>query len=291
MNDYAAKILADSLSPEGIRLTTFEVTFPRFILAEFNTHRMLSRNSASSRAIPTEKLLKRVIDTPFVPSFNKRVKGMGVGEALEGDDAKYAVDFWKTARTYMTQLVEKLQLLDVDKSRVNRLLEPFMWHTAIVSATEWSNFFALRNNPEAQPEFGTIASMMQELLETNEPYHMDHGEWHLPLIHKEDYAKYGHVWPEYGLYTGDWDTLKKISVGRCARVSYLTHDGQRDHAADIELHDRLMASGHMSPFEHVATPIQFGRGSSWSGNYFGWHQYRKEIPNEADFGRVLQEQA
>src|SRR4051812_47823071 len=82
MNDYAAKILADSLSPEGIRLTTFEVTFPRFILAEFNTHRMLSRNSASSRAIPTEKLLKRVIDTPFVPSFNKRVKGMGVGEAL-----------------------------------------------------------------------------------------------------------------------------------------------------------------------------------------------------------------
>lgn len=288
MNDYSAKMLADSISPEGVRLTTFEVCFPRFILAEVNTHRILSRNSASSRAIPTEKLLERVQRHPFIPKFNKRVKGMGVGEALDHEAQKVAVDLWKTARNNAIESVQKLNHLDIDKSRVNRLLEPFMWHTAIISGTEWDNFFALRNNPDAQPEFGTIASMMQELLDTEEPYHMDYGEWHLPLIHREDYAAFGHIWPEFGLWTGDWDSLKKISVGRCARVSYLTHDGKRDHSADIELHDRLKSSGHMSPFEHVAAPLKSVNG--WSGNFYGWMQYRKTIRNEHNFALTLQEQ-
>lgn len=280
----SAKIIRDSISPEKKRLTTFEVEFPRFILAEFNTHRVLSRNSASSRAIPTEKIIERVQRDPFVPDFNKRVKGMGVGAALNPEDARDARETWLEAAYRAVKQAEILVELDCDKSRVNRLLEPFMWHTAIVTATEWSNFLALRTDRGAQPEFRLLALLMQECLEVFEPYSLPWGEWHLPYINATEYSEFE-----------DPEIAKKVSVGRCARVSYLTHDGVRDHQADIDLHDRLMTNGHMSPFEHVARPINTGKGDLYSpfldftnrsGNFLGWHQYRKDIPNEADFSEV-----
>jgi thymidylate synthase ThyX len=178
----SAKIIRDSRSPEGVRLTTFEVEFPRFILAEVNTHRVLSRNSASSRAIPTEKIVERVLADPFVPDFNKRVKGMGVGDPLNERDAKAARKSWLLARDDAVKAAKTLMRLDVDKSRVNRLLEPFMWHTAIITATEWSNFLALRTDRGAQPEFRLLALLMQDCLEKFEPYGLQWGEWHLPYI-------------------------------------------------------------------------------------------------------------
>ena len=73
----SAEIIADSKNQFGDRITTFILTFPRIVLAEFNTHRMLSRNSASSRAIPFEKMVQMVQDDPFIPiKWMKDHKGM-----------------------------------------------------------------------------------------------------------------------------------------------------------------------------------------------------------------------
>jgi thymidylate synthase ThyX len=192
---YGAKILADSISPEGHRLTTFEITFPRLVLAEFNTHRVFSRNSASSRAIPVVKQLKRILEDPFVPlEFGTNQPGMQAGAALGGIKLQHARQAWRHARNeaviqalklisspmcvedglaqqdktgwqlsdlvtsveeYLSQVANCPEQaysdhLGVHKQLANRLLEPFMWHTVILTATEWSNFFALRAHKDAQ---------------------------------------------------------------------------------------------------------------------------------------------
>lgn len=298
---YNVKILADSISPDDVRLTTLEVTFPRFILAEVNTHRMLSRNSASSRAIPTEKIIERVQKNPFIPeTFNKRVKGMGVGEALEGDDLELARHAWLMARNAAVAGAMKLSQLDTDKSRANRLLEPFMWHTAIISATEWENFFALRDHPAAQPEFQIVARMMREAMGTSIPVTLDYRQWHLPLVSVEDYRRYETDDQELaqqaevvGDWAGDWETVKKLSASRCARVSFDTQHDDEPHEKTLARAEMLMGNGHLSPFEHVARPMdsrEYGADPTrdFRGNFRGWFQMRKEIPHESNF-RALTE--
>jgi thymidylate synthase ThyX len=272
---FAAKILADSLSLGGVRLTTFEATFPRCILAEVNTHRMLSRNAASSRAIPVEKMIQRVLDNPFIPEFRLNQKGMQAAEALDGDDADQAKHNWLAARDQAVANARQLHRLNIHKQYVNRLLEPWMWCTMIISATDWANFFALRCHPDAEPSFERIAGMMRNLLQDSKPKTVGFGDWHLPLIFDEDGDE---VLKACGTVQQALDNLCQISAGRCARVSYLTHNGQRDHSADIELHDRLAKSGHWSPFEHVATPAADSR--SYVGNFRGWIQLRNQMPGE-----------
>ena len=160
---YDAKIVADSVSEVGDRLTTMEVTFPRMVLAEFNTHRVFSRNSASSRAIPVEKQLQRIMDDPFIPVWwGRKQSGMQADHELEGDGLVQAKAEWLAARDSAVGHVQRLLELGLHKQITNRLLEPFMWHTVIVTATEWSNFFALRANPMAQPEIRVIAEMMRD---------------------------------------------------------------------------------------------------------------------------------
>ena len=274
---FNAKILKDSISPEEVRLTTFEITFPRMILPEFNTHRTFSRNSASSRAIPVEKMLKRVMEDPFIPTYwGKNQKGMQAEKELDLEEQVKAKNSWLEARDKAVESAKAMLNFGVHKQITNRLLEPFMWHTVIVTATEYSNFFNLRDNKDAQPEIKIIAHMMKEIYYSSTPSYCNYNEWHLPLIDEQDYTL-----ATYRDTTGrvDVETLKKVSVGRCARVSYLTHDGKRDHVADIELHDRLLTSGHMSPFEHVAVPA---KDNKFIGNFKGWIQYRKTIPNESD---------
>lgn len=282
---FEAKILADSVSPDGYRLTTFELTFPRVILAEFNTHRMISRNAASSRAIPTEKLIQRVIDDPFIPEFRENKKGMQAGEALADHDADYAKAYWMECRDAAIEQAKALHELNIHKQYVNRLLEPWMWCTVIASATDWENLWYLRCSPEAEPSFNTIATMARDLYRLNQPELIPDGQWHLPLFFREDWLALEE--PNSRTLRSEvspHDLATKISVGRCARVSYLTHEGKRDHSADIDLHDRLAQSGHWSPFEHVATPLtgdddEFHE-SGYSGNFLGWKQYRKAFPNE-----------
>lgn len=291
---FNARILADSISPAGHRLTTFELTFPRVILAEFNTHRMISRNAASSRAIPTEKLIHRVLDDPFIPEFCVNKKGMQAGGTLHEDHARCARKWWLDARDDAVKEARALHGLNIHKQYVNRLLEPWMWCTVIASATDWANLFHLRCSPEAEPSFQTIANMALDLYRSSEPTFIEDGGWHLPLIENEDYDLV-----ESYLNSSAWNDpvdkttvtdnlieeyLCKASVGRCARVSYLTHDGKRDVSADVDLHDRLRQSGHWSPFEHVATPLTPDDNeyheSGYNGNFRGWRQYRKEFANE-----------
>jgi len=306
---YSATVLCDSVSPAGHRLTTFEVTFPRMVLAEFNTHRVFSRNSASSRAIPVIKQLQRVLDDPFVPEeFGSNQPGMQAGPALGGRAAQRAREQWLAARDSAVDHVVDLvsdpsfrplsegrslgeriaalaQALDagrrgedwlnVHKQLANRLLEPFMWHTLIVTATEWENFWHLRAHPDAQPEIRRIAEMMMGEWARSVPAPCDADDWHLPLV--DDAGR------DAGL-RDDPGRAVRVCVGRCARVSYLTHAGVRDPEADLVLHDRLLTSGHLSPFEHPARPLSAKdlAESEWSGNFRGWRAYRKDLPGEAD---------
>ena len=300
---FDAKVLADSRSAAGHRLTTLEATFPRFVLAEFNTHRVFSRNSASSRAIPIAKQLRRVLEDPYVPiEFGSNQPGMQAGPALSGEKEKVAEREWLRARDDAVRQVLALvtdpqtaggELLDVleqveeatraknrpaawlnvHKQVANRLLEPFMWHTVIVTATEWDNFWNLRCHPDAQPEIRLVAETMRDVAAGSEPEELAEGEWHLPLVRAEDRDQVASI-----------ENLIKISAGRCARVSYLTHAGVRDPDADIELHDRLLESGHMSPLEHPARPLSEDElaANEWSGNFHGWHPYRKTIAGETN---------
>lgn len=238
--------------------------------AEFMTHRLFSRNAASSRAIPNEKLRKRVQDDPALPLWwGKNQAGMQAPTQLEGVQLERAKEAWLKARDLMLEASEVLGGADVGlhKQLANRLIEPWMFITVILSATEHDNWFHLRDHPDAQPEIAWVAHEMKNQYKSNSPIFCAAGEWHLPLIDAEDREAVGH----------DLLTLRKIATGRCARVSYLTHNGYRDLAEDVALHDKLMTSGHWSPFEHVAQALPTPERS---GNFRGWKQYRKEFPTE-----------
>lgn len=274
---YEAKILADSISPLGYRLTTMEVTYPRFVHSEFMTHRAFSRNAASSRAIPIAKMIERVEQDPVLPVWwGKNQSGMQAAEELSEDQIAHCKLDWRFARDSAVRAARSLSDRGLHKQIANRLLEPWMWITVIVSATEWQNFFHLRCHPDAQPELQKIAYMMQELYNTNTPKAARQGDWHAPLVHAEDITRLRQL-HDNDLYPDPMiSDVCKVSVGRCARVSYITHDGTRDIQADIDLHNRLLTSGHWSPFEHVAQAGDHG----WSGNFQGWIQYRKTFEGE-----------
>ena len=274
----------------GVRLTTMEVTLPRIVLAEFNTHRMLSRNSASSRAIPVEKMIRMVEEHPYIPThWGKNQKGMQADQELTPEEQEKAKTAWLAARGRAIEWTKTMLDVGVHKQITNRLLEPFMWHTIIVSATDWDNFFHLRCHKDAHPEIRKAADLMKVAMDLSTPAPLEFHQWHLPLTTEEE---------RKSVPTQD---LIKISIGRCARVSYLTHDGQRDLDADVELFKRLLSSGHMSPLEHVARPTMIedlpDRSENWEdqeqkvleraakhyfGNFRGWLQYRKTIYMEQD---------
>ena len=287
---YEAKILLDSINPEGNRLTTMVVTYPRFVHSELLTHRMLSRNSSSSRAIPISKMIEQVESDPVLPVWwGKNQSGMQAKEELEEPDLGIVKRDWLRGRDIAVGVVEELSRRGLHKQIANRLLEPWMWITVIVSATEWENFFNLRCHPDAQPEIQKIAYMMRNLYNANEPTLRQVGEWHLPLVDGYDLTTVGSPEsssPAIKKNETEWyvnDSLTKISVGRCARVSYLTHEGVRDPQADIDLCDRLQASGHMSPFEHVANVADKDISPQYYGNFKGWVQYRKTLSGENIF--------
>lgn len=267
MSEATAKVILDSTTQFGDRLTTVEVTFWRPILAEVNTHRTHSRNSASSRAIPVWKQIERVLTDLAGPiSWTTEKPGMSGGPPLTGKEAKLAEEIWSDAATSAVESAELLLSLGVHKSITNRLLEPFMWHTAILTSTQagWSNLFAQRCHPDAQPEFQAVAEATREAMDASEPAYMRRGEWHTPYVTDEE--------REYL----SLDARCIISVARCCRVSYLQHDGTRDLSKDLALYHGTLDSSippHESPMEHVASPVE-ERGQLTSGNFDGWHQWR-----------------
>lgn len=260
-----ARIILDSINTAGNRITSWVLTYPRFIHSEIMTHRMFSRNAASSRAIPVEKMIKAVQDNPAMPVYwglNKR--GMQATEELDKQAQEQAKMLWLNARDAAVQQALTLHDLGLHKQVVNRVLEPFTHMTVILTATEYGNFFALRAHPDAQPEFQALAYLMLQEYMKSTPILLRPGSWHIP---------FGDNMPE-GLTE---EQMLKIATARCARVSYLTFDGKIDPEKDYELHDSLKESGHFSPFEHSAYAAP---GSPQVGNFVGFIQYRKLLRGE-----------
>lgn len=302
----SAKMILDSISPDGIRLKTMQLRYPKFIHGEFMTHRDFSRNASSSRAIPVERLIQDVLDDPAMPvSWGKNQKGMQAGEEHDaliylGDPATYdrdggiptdAASAWLVARNRAVDMARRFAIAGYAKQVVNRIIEPYCHINVVVTATEWDNFYALRRHADADPTMRALADAMWEAEQASEPKLLRPGAWHLPYITTADW-----VLLEDGRITVT--QLIQISTARCARVSYLTHDGRRTTAQeDLELYKRLVGSAplHASPAEHQATPdkklskYHNHRGvpqhKHWAqpklhGNFVGWIQARKLLPNE-----------
>lgn len=255
-----AEIVADSSSVS--RITTFLLTYPRFIHSELMTHRMFSRNAASSRAIPVERMTKEVSDNPAMPvEWGTIQKGMQAGPVLEGQNRYRAETIWCEGRDDAIHTAEKLLNLGIHKQVANRVLEPWMHMTTLVTATEYGNFFKLRAHPAAQPEFQELAYEMLSLYLKNKPVEMEDGEWHLPFISNEERREHA------------VQVQRKICTARCARTSYVKMTSRKEVAEDIEFHDRLLVNGHMSPFEHAARANPYTQ----SANFWGWTQYREIV--------------
>lgn len=264
---YETLVLKDSVSPLGVRLTTLQVRFPRFILAEMNTHRALSRSSASSRAVPIEKMIERVLTDPAGPiEWGINRPGMSADTVLALEDASASYCAWLKARDAAVEAARELQKLGLHKQIANRVIEPFLWHTAIITASgEWENFFTLRLAANAQPEMRAAAKSMRLAMDASTPRPLGFGEWHLPF-HDPDRDR-----------DLSGKQLMIVCAARCARVSYLTHDGKRDPAKDLDLARRLLIDRHLSPFEHVAEAATQLRPYA---NFVGWEQLRTKIETD-----------
>ena len=377
MKKIEANIIADSINPKGDRITTYILTYPRIIHGELMTHRVFSRNSASSRAIPFEKMVKSVTEDPFIPiAFQKGHKGMQGTEYLSKthkynlntfvsacidtlntkhkDSKEYLIEknrikekvnlvtnllknyinetktldeWWIFARDKAIETASILYVFDVTKQLCNRLLEPFMWHTVLVTATEYDNFFELRcpryRNPDSQLIYKSkkdflikgcldfspykaedwysidesqaeihiqaLAEAMWDEKNESAPKQLKAGEWHIPFgdrIDDKELQKIS-IWrDEYGDVHGpfykEFDeekviNLLKIATARAARLSYMTFENNIDYQKDIELHDRLLESKHVSPMEHCA---QAQDSSNWYANFKGWKSYRKFLEED-----------
>lgn len=268
---YEVKIILDSVSPDGARLTTLTAKYPRFIHAEMLTHRVFSRNTSSSRAIPMAKLRQQAIDDPVIPiHWGRNQPGMQASGEIGQIERHEANRLWRVACAQAIATHRKMEDLGLHKQVANRVLEPFLWTTCLISSTTWGNFLTLRRDKDAQPEMQKIATMIGDALEASKPVERT---LHLPYWTDED-EEYTQQNIE-GWARKHW-VRKGISAARCARVSYLNHEGVRDIDRDLDFAGRLVSNRHWSALEHPAT-AQPGR----HGNFTGWKSYRKEFPGDS----------
>jgi thymidylate synthase ThyX len=289
-----AKIIADSISEQGVRLTTFQLRYPRFIHAELMTHRVFSRNASSSRAIPVKKMIEDLRRDPAMPVYwGSNKAGMQAGEELSEELIEEAEGYWLNAMETAIDYVISLELLGLHKQIANRILEPWAHINVVVTATDYQNFYTLRRHADAQPEIKALADAMWDAQENSMPRLLKHGEWHLPYVTLKDF----HSCPEDISKENHLKLLKKVSVARCARVSYLTHDGRQTSVEeDIALFEKLVVAQplHASPAEHQGTPMYCNgsfhttsgedmyvyKDEHLGGNFTGWIQYRKTLDGE-----------
>lgn len=273
----SAKVIADSINHKNIRITTLLLEYPRFIHAELLTHRMLSRNSSSSRAIPIQRVLDSIRRNPVYPYHGKNQKGMQAENVLSIDGGRKVDEIIDDLRNYTITAVERLEKLELHKQHTNRLLEPFSHISTLVTATEWNNFLALRTHKDAQPEIQSVANLVKTCLKVSTPIFKEDNEWHLPFITTAEEEL----------------TLKEklmLSVAKCATISYARQEQPMTLQKAAEIFERLTKSNpiHASPFEHQAKPIADSNEAShlnlsdnelWCGNFRGWMQYRHTIKN------------
>lgn len=310
-----ATILADSISPQGHRFTTFEILYPRIVLAELNTHRMLSKNSFSSRAVPFAKMVEQLNGRPV--RFGANQAGMqDTGEDFNEEvDLTFVNGFagyhspnsaWVVAKELAVSISKAFYEAGYHKQVYNRLLEPWQMMKTVISGTEWDNFFWLRDHEAADPTFAELARVMNEARNASRPELLQPGEWHLPYIYiaAGKHGERAYYLSEQESKPIDLEDAIKVSCARCAAVSY-RNEGY-DLTKSLEVYDRLVGSDrkHASAFEHCATPMKEPHflngvnwpsisntwedgithvdrnGNLWSGNLKGFIQYRKLIPGE-----------
>ena len=288
------KVIEDSVSKHGDRLTTLQVEYPRFILPEMNTHRVFSRSYSSSRAIPVQKLIDEVRASPVMPVYwGKNKPGMQASEELTEEMIEACKQEWLEAAINAADSAEYMLNWGLHKQITNRILESFLNVRGVITATEWDNFFKLRIHPTAQPEICKLATLMKEAMNASTPKYLGDYEMHLPYVSDKERST---------LLAVD---LPKISAARCARASYNKHDGTNPSVEeDLELFNQLAKRPytdkrgqaytkedpvHLSPLEHQAEPALYNsfvwnpgqthidvKGKPWSGNFKGWIQYRQK---------------
>lgn len=307
-----ATVIADSVHADtDTRITTFELVYPRFIHSEFMTHRIFNRNASSSRAIPTDRFIEQVRNSPVFPiHWGKNQKGMQAAEELGEDARGDAIFIWQQAASSAATYAEMMRRGQVHKQIVNRILEPFTHIRVVVTSTSWVNFYGLRDHKDAQPEIRELAQAMKKAHEESQPTKLQWGEWHLPYITPADSVNaYNHC--KYQRVTRDepnseeiYGLLLKVSAARCARASYNNFEGKPSTLEeDLALFSKLVEDQpiHASPTEHQATPMRRRmpyvnnmnpgtweqgvtsmdrEGKLYSGNLLDFIQFRKLIPGE-----------
>ena len=304
--NISAKVICDSISEQGIRLTTFEIEYPRIIMSELNTMRAISKNSSSSRAIPVSKMLEHTKNINLKPVyFGSKKAGMQAGKELDGEDLQYAKGVWENALNSAVDQANLLDDLGVAKEVTNRLVEPFQLVKVVCTATDWDNFFNLRLHPDADPNICMLAYKMYKAMEESKPIKLKDGEYHLPYVNVCWNGKGEMCYADDNFNIINLEQAQKLSAASCAGVSYRT-EGMTLEKAD-KIFDMLIKAEvvHSSPFEHLATPVKpkynelgyvrvnCSEPQSWeegvthmnkqgqlcSGNLRGFIQYRHLLPN------------
>lgn len=300
---FFAKTEKHSCAKDCGELYSVFVQFPRVVLAEVGTHRLnsdtwnddiycyerlttkdMSKNSASSRAIPVSKFLEQIDKDPYIPQWTKNQGGMQ-GKFLDERSSKDATKVWLKARDVMVKCVSELSSLEVHKQDCNRLLEPWMWVTQLITATgsAWNNFFHLRCHSDPYPPFRTIARMIYLEKRKSVPMVLEENQWHLPFISNEE-SKDFYWCPEIYPYVEGRriPDLIKTSVARCAWLSLCNHNKDASMDAINNTYERLVGSSpvHASPAEHQASPLYDASNDRLKSNLNGWLQFRKLLSKE-----------
>ena len=317
-----ATVICDSISEQSVRLTTFEIEYPRIVMSEFNTMRAISKNSSSSRAIPVSKMLEHTQNINLKPIyFGSKKSGMQAGDELDGNDLINAKLFWESALFDAVTWATELDELGVAKEVTNRLVEPFQLVKVVCTATDWDNFFNLRLHPDSDPNICMLAYKMYQAMQESEPVELKAGEWHLPFVNIGWNGKGEMCYADEDFNFVELEQAIKLSAASCASVSYRT-EGMTLEKAD-KIFDMLIKAEvvHSSPLEHCATPVSKEveiensdyltvgfinkasdpntwedgvthmnkQGELCSGNLRGFIQYRHLLPNNTNWQFDFQE--
>lgn len=251
------------------------------------THRVFSRNSASSRAIPIERMIKDISEDPFIPEWwGKAQPGMQAFEQVDGEWADYCEITWLHGLEQAIYHAIMLMKAGLHKQVVNRLLEPWMHIEVVLSGTEFTNFFMLRRDEMAEPHIRHLANDMWKLYHESKPVlrgnlgpsycrrdsdpeSTKQSEWHLPFIVD-------------GFRPRPRLDLIKESVAHAAWVSYGNAAGKEGFTQEDvnRVYEKLVGSQpiHASPLEHVAVACNEPHRH---GNFVGWCQWRKFVDGES----------
>lgn len=276
---YSATLIAQSVPDLAewnddveVPLSTVLVTYPRFVHAELMTHRALSRNASSSRAIPVLRMLKSIWSQPATPiHWGRNESGMQANEELTGWRLWAAKRIWSMAMRSAIFFSYLMHKVGGHKQIVNRIAEPWQTIKVLITATDWENFFNLRIHKDAQPEIRELAMLIQRAIDSGAgtiQRKLKPGEWHTPFVD---------FWPTEEGYGMPIEDVLKVSVARCARGSYTGFEGENlSFEKEVALHYKLVGADpiHASPTEH---PAQCLPKAVRSRNFVGWYQYRNVV--------------